>query len=152
MYFGKGNQKDTMALHYVKMSSEAYAPTRATSQAAGLDLRAAKEETIEPQERKPISTQLKIMIPENHYGRIAPRSGLSLHQYIDVCAGVIDADYRGEIKILLHNHGTKPFKVLKGDKIAQLICERISIPSLIEVEDLPPTVRGIAGFGSTGTR
>ena len=139
-----------MELCYVKMSSKAFAPTRATPSAAGLDLRAANEEIINPQERKLISTQLQIKIPEGHYGRIAPRSGLSLYHQLDVCAGVIDSDYRGEIRILIHNHGTSPFRVNEGDKIAQLICERITIPELKEMKILPDSLRGNKGFGSSG--
>lgn len=134
------------------MSSRAYAPVRTTQQAAGMDLRAAEYNSIEPGERKLISTQLQIMIPENHYGRIAPRSGISLNQQVDVCAGVIDPDYRGEVKVLLHNHGKNPFNIKKGDRIAQLICEKISTPIITEVASLPSSTRGEKGFGSSGMR
>lgn len=139
-----------MNMYFVKMSSKACSPTRTTPQAAGLDLKSAEEIQIDPGKRKLISTQIQMMIPEGHYGRIAPRSGLSLNQQIDVCAGVIDSDYRGEIKVLLHNHGQTPFIIKKGDKIAQLICEKISIPTLIEVSELPSSLRGSNGFGSSG--
>ena len=137
-------------MYYVKISSRAYTPVRTTPEAAGLDIRSAEETQIEPGERKLISTQLQIMIPPGHYGRIAPRSGIALHQQIDVCAGVIDSDYRGEIKILLHNHGTNIFYIRQGDRVAQLICERISFPILAEVPVLPNTTRGEKGFGSSG--
>lgn len=143
---------DNMELYYVKMSSKAFAPMRATPQAAGLDLKAAEKQVINPHKRELISTQLQMMIPEGYYGRIAPRSGLSLHHQLDICAGVIDSDYRGEIKILMHNHGDKPFEVNPGDRIAQLICERIAMPRAIEVKNLPNTMRGIGGFGSSGSR
>jgi dUTP pyrophosphatase len=136
-------------LYYAKMSSKAYSPTRATPEAAGMDLKAAEAQLINPGERKLISTHLRIMIPPGHYGRIAPRSGLALHHTIDVCAGVIDSDYRGEIKILLHNHGTLPFQVNEGNKIAQLICEKITIPILAEINTLPSSIRGDNGFGSS---
>ena len=139
-----------MELLYVKLSARAYAPTRATPLSVGLDLKSADHYIIPPQERILIPTKLKIMIPEGHYGRIAPRSGLALKHRIDVCAGVIDSDNRGEIKILLANQGKDPFEINPGDKIAQLICEKVSLPIAKEVKDLPDTIRGDHGFGSSG--
>lgn len=84
-------------------------------------------------------------------GRIAPRSGLAVKHGISTGAGVIDADYRGQVKILLFNHGDKDFEVKEGDRIAQLILERIYTPEVVEVEELEESVRGAGGFGSTGT-
>ena len=89
-------------------------------------------------------------IPHGNYGRIAPRSGLAVKKMIDVGAGVIDSDYRGEVKVLLFNFGAEDFKVCKGDRIAQLIIEKYTITSIQEVENLSSTERGEAGFGSTG--
>jgi len=83
-------------------------------------------------------------------GRIAPRSGLASKHHIDTGAGVIDADYRGQVKVLLFNHGEKDFEVKEGDRVAQLVLERIYTPEVEEVEELEESVRGAGGFGSTG--
>lgn len=92
------------------------------------------------------------MIFPGCYGRIAPRSGLAWKNHIDVGAGVIDEDYRGNIGVVLFNHSDQEFKVTKGDRIAQLICQRIDYPVLQEVTNLDNTSRGAGGFGSTGTK
>lgn len=87
---------------------------------------------------------------QNTDGRIAPRSGLAVNHFIDTGAGVIDADYRGPVKVLLFNHGDADFEVKVGHRIAQLIIERIYHPEILEVQELSATVRGAGGFGSTG--
>lgn len=92
-------------------------------------------------------------IPIGTYGRLAPRSGLAWKNHIDVGAGVIDADYRGEVKVLLFNFSDQDFTVKRGDRIAQLICEVIAVPEVDEIgedEELAATQRGAGGFGSTG--
>lgn len=83
-------------------------------------------------------------------GRIAPRSGLASKHFIDTGAGVIDADYRGQVKILLFNHSETDFPVSEGDRVAQLVLERIYTPDVVEVAELEDSVRGAGGFGSTG--
>ena len=83
-------------------------------------------------------------------GRIAPRSGLAVKNFIDTGAGVIDADYRGPVKVLLFNHSEVDFAVKEGDRIAQLVIERIRTPEVVVVDDLEDSVRGAGGFGSTG--
>lgn len=83
-------------------------------------------------------------------GRIAPRSGLASKHFIDTGAGVIDADYRGQVKVLLFNHNESDFEIKEGDRIAQLILERIYTPEVVEVQELEESVRGAGGFGSTG--
>lgn len=83
-------------------------------------------------------------------GRIAPRSGLAAKHMIDTGAGVIDADYRGQVRVLLFNHGETDFEVKEGDRVAQLILERIYTPEIQVVEELEESVRGAGGFGSTG--
>ena len=89
-------------------------------------------------------------IPEGHYGRVAPRSGLAVKNFIDVGAGVIDCDYRGALGVVLFNHSADDFHIKPGDRIAQLIIEKISTPDVVEVDDLDETARGAGGFGSTG--
>ena len=83
-------------------------------------------------------------------GRIAPRSGLASKNFIDTGAGVIDADYRGPVKVLLFNHAETDYKIKEGDRIAQLVLERIYTPEVAEVAELEESVRGAGGFGSTG--
>ncbi|OAP54643.1 deoxyuridine 5'-triphosphate nucleotidohydrolase [Fonsecaea erecta] len=133
-----------------KLSADASTPTRGSAFAAGYDLYAAKPTTIPARGKALVSTDLSIATPEGTYGRIAPRSGLAAKHFIDTGAGVIDADYRGEVKVLLFNHGEADFPVNKGDRIAQLVLERIYTPEIVEVEDLEESVRGAGGFGSTG--
>ena len=92
-------------------------------------------------------------IPVGNYGRVAPRSGLACKNFIDVGAGVVDSDYRGEVKVLLFNFGEQEFKVNPGDRIAQLIIEKYTRTEIEEVaDDLDNTVRGAGGFGSTGVK
>jgi dUTP pyrophosphatase len=133
-----------------KLSSDATTPTRGSAFAAGYDLYAAKPTSIPSRGKALVSTDLSIATPEGTYGRIAPRSGLAAKNFIDTGAGVIDADYRGEVKVLLFNHSEVDFEVKKGDRVAQLVLERIYTPDIVEVEDLEESVRGAGGFGSTG--
>ncbi|KAG8377765.1 hypothetical protein BUALT_Bualt08G0067400 [Buddleja alternifolia] len=97
-----------------------------------------------------IPIDLSIAIPEGTYARVAPRSGLAWKHSIDVGAGVIDADYRGPVGVILFNHSDLDFEVKVGDRIAQMIIEKIVTPEVTEVDDLDSTVRGSGGFGSTG--
>ena len=99
-----------------------------------------------------VKTGLAISFPAGLYARITPRSGLALKWFIDVGAGVIDSDYRGEVGVVLFNHGDQDFQVKMGDRIAQLILEKIDTPPVEEVQDLGNTVRGTGGFGSTGVK
>ena len=99
-----------------------------------------------------MKTGLSISFPTGLYARIAPRLGLALKKFVDVGAGVIDGDYRGEVGVVLFNHGDQDFEVKMGDRIAQLILEKIDTPPVEEVQDLDDTVRGSGGFGSTGVK
>jgi dUTP pyrophosphatase len=128
-------------------------PQRATAGSAGMDLTAAVDAIIPPNGQwLAVETGVVLQFPETVYGRIAPRSGLAFKYGIQVGAGVIDSDYTGTIKVILFNHGTEPFKIAVGDRIAQLIFERIETPTLEMVcfESLSTTERGAGGFGSTG--
>lgn len=134
-----------------RLSERATLPTRGSEEAAGLDLYAAARVMIEPHGKALIPTDLAIAVPVGHYGRVAPRSGLAVKSHISVGAGVIDSDYRGPVQVVLFNHSpTEPFAVNLGDRVAQLILERISYPTVVEVVELAPSVRGAGGFGSTG--
>ncbi|KAL0017198.1 hypothetical protein SO802_004267 [Lithocarpus litseifolius] len=143
--------KDPISLLRVKkLSEKAVLPSRGSPLSAGYDLSSATETKVPARGKAFVPTDLSIAIPEGTYARVAPRSGLAWKHSIDVGAGVIDADYRGPVGVILFNHSDVDFKVKVGDRIAQLIIEKIMIPDVIEVEDLDATVRGEGGFGSTG--
>lgn len=133
-----------------KLSDNATVPTRGSELAAGLDLYSAVDIIIPSHGKSVVMTDISISIPEGYYGRIAPRSGLAAKHFIDVGAGVIDQDYRGNIGVVLFNFSDKEFVVKKGDRIAQLILEKILICNVQLVDDLENTNRGEGGFGSTG--
>lgn len=133
-----------------KVHARSIVPQRCSAGAAGLDLFACEDITIPRLGRSLVPTGIRIALPQNTYGRIAPRSGLALKQGIDVFAGVIDMDYRGEVGVVLFNSGEAPFSVKAGDRIAQLIITPILMLETQEVSELPTTTRGEGGFGSTG--
>ena len=139
-----------LPLQIKKLSENAVIPVQGSKHAAGLDLSSAVNMTIKAGDRALVKTDLSIACPEGTYGRIAPRSGLAYKKGIDVGAGVIDADYRGPLGVILFNFGKEDFEVKQGDRIAQLILEQIVLPDIQEVENLDETVRGEGGFGSTG--
>ena len=122
-------------LKFHKLSSNAMAPVRGSEFAAGMDLFAAEAKTIPSKGRALVKTDLQVALPDGCYGRIAPRSGLAYKKGIDVGAGVIDQDYRGNVGIILFNFGDDDFVVEQGDRIAQFILERIFIPTLVECEE-----------------
>lgn len=133
------------------LTKTASLPVMATPGSAGYDLSADEDGVIPPGGRALVSTGAVIAVPGGTYGRIAPRSGLALRNGISVGAGVIDSDYRGEIKILLFNHDpSAEFVFQKGDRIAQLVLEKIETPPVIAVHDIDDTSRSVNGFGSTG--
>ncbi|KAL4331784.1 hypothetical protein GQ457_07G026240 [Hibiscus cannabinus] len=133
-----------------KLSEKAVLPSRGSALAAGYDLSSATDTTVPARGKALIPTDLSISVPEGTYGRVAPRSGLAWKHSIDVGAGVIDADYRGPLGVILFNYSDVEFEVKVGDRIAQLIIEKIMTPDVLEVEDLDSTTRGGGGFGSTG--
>jgi dUTP pyrophosphatase len=133
-----------------KLTTDATLPTRGSSSAAGLDLHSIEPVHLSPKQRTLVRTGLAVAVPEGYYGRIAPRSGLATKNGIDVLAGVIDADYRGEIQCLLYNTGDETVELPAQTKICQLIIEKIVTPAATWVDELPETARGESGFGSTG--
>ena len=137
-------------LQVKKLNPEAILPTRGSPFAAGLDLYALQETVLPPHTGGVVETGIAVAIPPEFYGRIAPRSGVSFKTGLVVNAGVIDSDYRGEIKVLFNNYTSNEVKFQKGDKVAQLVLERIGLLDVEEVEVLSDTVRGENGFGSTG--
>ncbi|XP_012865738.1 PREDICTED: deoxyuridine 5'-triphosphate nucleotidohydrolase, mitochondrial isoform X1 [Dipodomys ordii] len=143
-------KEGNMRLRFVRLSEHATTPTRGSARAAGYDLYSAYDYTIPPMEKALVKTDIQIALPSGCYGRVAPRSGLAAKHFIDVGAGVIDEDYRGNVGVILFNFGKEKFEVKKGDRIAQLICEQIFYPEIEEVQVLDDTERGSGGFGSTG--
>ena len=137
-------------LCFTKLTSQARAPVKGSEYAAGFDLFSAEAVVIQPGGRACIRMDLQLAIPPGCYGRVAPRSGLALKHGIDVGAGVVDANYRGNVAVLLFNFGSAEFSVALGDRVAQLILERICYAELVEVSALDQTPRGSSGFGSSG--
>ena len=133
-----------------KIDDQAYLPTKGSVESAGFDLRSPVDIVIPSRGKILVQTNLSITVPEGCYGRIAPRSGLAVKSHIDVGAGVVDRDYTGNVGVVLFNHGDQSFKITRGDKIAQLICEKIEYPTLQECAVIECTQRGNEGFGSTG--
>lgn len=145
-----------MNLNIKKLNDNATVPTYGSSCAAGLDLHSSIDFDILPKTRKLISTGISISWngdnENEYYMRIAPRSGLSVKNNIDIGAGVVDYDYRGEIFVcFINNDNDKTYTIKKGDRIAQMILERINrFDNIIIVETHSETTRGTGGFGSTG--
>ena len=140
-----------MMLQVAKLSPHARIPTRGSGGAAGLDVYSAYDYDIPAKGRVLCLLDIQIACPTGCYARIAPRSGLAYHHFIDVGAGVIDPDYRGNVGVLLFNFNDCVYKVKRGDRIAQIILERIIVPVVEEVDILSSTTdRGRHGYGSTG--
>ncbi len=142
----------TYRLRIKKLTPEAIIPSYAHDGDAGLDLFAADQATIAPGERRLIGTGISIELPADTEGSVRPRSGLALHHGVTVlnAPGTIDRGYRGELGVILINHGSAPFSVTPGMKIAQLVvapCSRVEVEHSTE---LTPSSRGAGGFGSTG--
>lgn len=129
-------------------------PAYATAHAAGMDVVAAEDIVLGPGERHAVATGFAIAIPEGHEVQVRPRSGLALKHGVTCLntPGTIDADYRGEVKVILANLGADPFEVRRGDRIAQLVPAKVERAAFAEVAELDATLRGEGGFGSTGHR
>lgn len=127
-------------------------PAYATDGAAGMDVLAAEDVTLAPGTRHAVATGLALAIPPGYEVQVRPRSGLALKHGISVpnAPGTIDSDYRGELRVILINHGAEPFAVRRGDRVAQLVLAPVVRACWLEVEDLDETARGEGGFGSTG--
>jgi len=128
-------------------------PSYAYAGDAGLDLRSSEDVTLEPFERRLISTGLAIAIPEGYAGFVQPRSGMALKHGLSMAntPGLIDSHYRGELKVIAINLDPRePISIKRGDRIAQLVIQQVPVVSLVEVEELDETDRGTGGFGSSG--
>ena len=129
-------------------------PAYASEHASGLDLRAAVDAPLDlaPGERRAVPTGLRLEIPPGFEGQVRPRSGLALHHGVTVAnaPGTIDADYRGELQVILVNLGDRPFTIRRGERVAQLVLAPVARAEMVECEALGETTRGGGGFGSTG--
>lgn len=135
-----------------RLREGAVLPSRAYSGDAGLDLSAIEAVELAPGGRATIGTGLAIALPEGYSGLVLPRSGLASKHGIGVlnAPGLIDSGYRGEVRVILHNHGSEAFRVDPGMRIAQLVLVAVEDVQLVEVDELPPTERGEGGHGSSG--
>jgi deoxyuridine 5'-triphosphate nucleotidohydrolase len=138
------------SLNFKRLDPRATLPTRGSAASAGLDIYSIEDITIEPKQRVLARTGLAVAVPLGFYGRVAPRSGLAVKNGLDVLAGVIDSDYRGEVCCSLLNTGDETVTLPQGSRLCQLIIEQIITPSPAWVEELEETARGAGGFGSTG--
>lgn len=148
--FSREDEEVVPVLFVKRLHPAAVLPACANPGDAGYDLTSVEDVHLVPGQRLLVPTGLSMAIPPGHYGRVAPRSGLAVKMGIDVGAGVLDSVFRGEVKVLLINHGNRDVHLPAGSRIAQLIIERISNPCVIEVDELDTTKRGGGGFGSTG--
>ena len=139
-------------LQVVRLDPSAPLPTYAHPGDAGMDLAANEALTLAPLARAAVATGLAIAVPEGWVGLVHPRSGLALREGLTVAnaPGTIDAGYRGELKVILVNLGTEPVSIVPGDRIAQLVLQRVGHATVVEVDSLDDTTRGAGGFGSTG--
>ena len=134
----------------VPVSGSGALPEYGSPASAGADLRAGEDVELPPGGRAAVATGIHVALPEGHVGLVWPRSGLALRHGIDTLAGVIDSDYRGEVKVVLVNHGQDAFRIAKGDRIAQLLVQPVLRVAFARTDDLSRTERGTGGFGSTG--
>lgn len=127
-------------------------PRYATSGAAGMDILSAEDVTLAPGARHAVATGLAVAIPTGYEVQVRPRSGLALKHGISVpnTPGTIDSDYRGELKVIMINHGAEDFPIQRGDRVAQLVLAPVTQAAWDEVSELDDTERGAGGFGSTG--
>ena len=138
---------ELIELPFVKMSANVVTPTRAMEGSVGLDFYSPADYIIPPHSQLLIPTQIKLQIPLGYYGRLASKSGLAILHQLHVGAGVIDPDYTREIMVLIINTASRVYSIKKGEPIGQLILEKVSIPILREIKELPPTIRGAQGCG-----
>jgi dUTP pyrophosphatase len=144
---------ERLVLAVKRLDEAAHLPAYAHEGDAGLDLLSCETLVLAPRERAAVGTGIAVAIPEGWVGLVHPRSGLALRAGLTVvnAPGTIDSGYRGEVKVLLVNLGEEKVEIQQGERIAQLILQRVGHAEIVEVDDLEDTARGAGGFGSTGT-
>lgn len=143
---------ERMKIPAMRENTEIPLPTHSKPTDAAIDLRANETVSIEPNKQHAVATGLKVAIPTGFVGLIWDRSGIAYKNSVSTLGGVIDSNYRGEIKVIMRNFGTESFSIGKGDRIAQMIIQKHETVELIEVESLDETDRGDTGFGNTGVK
>ena len=144
---------DVVSLPIKRLDPTVELPSYAYAGDAGLDLRANEDVTLQPLERRLVSTGLAVAIPEGYAGFVQPRSGLALREGLSMAntPGLVDSHYRGELKVCAVNlDAERPIQIERGERIAQLVIQRVPVVSLVEVDELDETDRGAGGFGSSG--
>ena len=144
------SNNDYNTIYFKKVEDHATTPSRANNTDAGYDLYSIEEYVIPPHHRVMVRTGISIAIPNGYVGLIWPRSGLAVKFGIDTMAGVIDSGYRGEVCVVLQNHGHESYTVKAKDRVAQILFQPVMAPTLIETKELHNSDRGQSGFGSTG--
>lgn len=142
-------------IEFKLLSPDAQIPQTQSELAAGFDLCSSEEKNLQPYQIAAVGCGFAMALPPDYEGQVRPRSGLALKHGVTVLnsPGTIDADYRGEIKVILINHGSQTFRIEKGDRIAQLVVNKLTTNiDLVKVSELPDSQRGVNGFGSTGTK
>ena len=140
-----------MKIYFQKIDPSAKLPSYAYEGDAGMDLFSCEDLEIAPHSKALISTGLKVAVPKGHGGFVWDKSGIAVKNHIKTMAGVIDSNYRGELKVALTNLGSESYKIKKGEKIAQFIIKPVVNPEVVEIEVLPENeTRGEKGFGSSG--
>ena len=142
--------KEDMKLKIKKLHPDAKIPSYAHAGDAGMDLCSVEEKTLMPGDKTIVKTGIVIELPEDYFGNIRDRSGLAAKYGIHTLAGVVDCHYRGEIGVVMINLGKEEFKINVGDRIAQMLIQKVENPEIEEVSELSETKRGEGGFGSTG--
>ena len=143
---------DHPVLRVRRLDPDVPLPSYAHPGDAGMDLASAEQRTLGPGERAAVATGLAVAVPDGWVGLVHPRSGLSLRDGVTVvnAPGTVDSGYRGELKVLLVNLGDRPVEITRGERIAQLVLQRVGLAVIQEVDELDDTQRGAGGFGSTG--
>jgi dUTP pyrophosphatase len=139
-----------MKLSIKKLHPEAKLPTRAYPTDAGLDLYSVENITIAPGQRHGVATGIAMAVPDGYVGLVWDKSGVALNGGITCLGGVVDTQYRGELKVIVFNTSSESYEIKSGQKIAQLLIQEVALPEVVEVENLDTTQRGVEGFGSTG--
>jgi dUTP pyrophosphatase len=145
---------NSVSVRFKKLTEDAQIPEYQSKSAAGMDLRSIEVCGLLAGEVKIVSTGFAMALPEGYEAQIRPRSGLAAKYGVTVLnsPGTIDSDYRGEVKVILINHGKRQFNILPGDRIAQMVIAKCAQPACVVVTSLDETGRGSGGFGSTGTK
>lgn len=141
-----------MEIPLLKLDVDLPTPSHAHPGDGGTDLYSRIDTVLNPRERQMVPTGIAVAVPDGYAGLVVPRSGIAARHGIGVVngPGLLDAGYRGEINVILVNHGAEPFTIERGDRIAQLVIVPVVVQEFVAVDELPPSPRGDGGFGSTG--